>query len=39
MTELFSLWAESLPQLLLATITVTIPLSIIAFILALVVAV
>ncbi|MDO5617965.1 amino acid ABC transporter permease [Kocuria sp.] len=39
MTELFSLWADSLPQLLLATITVTIPLSIIAFILALVVAV
>lgn len=39
MTDFFSLWADSLPQLLLATVSVTIPLSIIAFILALVVAV
>lgn len=39
MTDFLSLWADSLPQLLLATVKVTIPLSIIAFVLALVVAV
>lgn len=39
MTDFLSLWANSLPQLLLATVKVTIPLSIIAFVLALVVAV
>ena len=38
MTEYLHLWAESAPQLLLATVKVTIPLSLIAFILALVVA-
>ena len=39
MRDFLSLWADSLPQLLEATLTVTIPLSIIAFVLALVVAV
>lgn len=39
MTDFLSLWADSLPQLLLATVKVTIPLSIIAFVLALAVAV
>lgn len=39
MTDFLSLWADSLPQLLMATVKVTIPLSIIAFVLALVVAV
>lgn len=39
MTDFLSLWADSLPQLLRATVKVTIPLSIIAFVLALVVAV
>ena len=39
MNETLNLWAQSLPQLLMATIKVTIPLSIIAFVLALVVAV
>lgn len=39
MTEYLDLWAESAPQLLLATVKVTIPLSLIAFALALVVAV
>ena len=39
MTDFLSLWADSLPQLLAATVTVTIPLSIVSFVLALVVAV
>ncbi|WP_030015408.1 MULTISPECIES: amino acid ABC transporter permease [Micrococcales] len=39
MNDILNLWAQSLPQLLVATISVTIPLSIIAFILALIVAV
>ncbi|CAL8900182.1 cysteine ABC transporter permease [Kocuria varians] len=39
MTDFLGLWADSLPQLLAATVKVTIPLSIIAFVLALVVAV
>ncbi|RLZ04145.1 cysteine ABC transporter permease [Kocuria tytonicola] len=39
MTDFLSLWADSLPQLLAATVKVTVPLSIIAFVLALVVAV
>ncbi|WP_129358818.1 MULTISPECIES: amino acid ABC transporter permease [Micrococcaceae] len=39
MNETLNLWAQSLPQLLMATIKVTIPLSIIAFVLALIVAV
>lgn len=39
MNDILNLWAQSLPQLLMATISVTIPLSIIAFILALIVAV
>ncbi|MCT1368274.1 MULTISPECIES: amino acid ABC transporter permease [Kocuria] len=39
MNDILNLWAQSLPQLLMATIKVTIPLSIIAFILALIVAV
>lgn len=39
MNDTLNLWAQSLPQLLMATLKVTIPLSIIAFVLALVVAV
>ncbi|RLY94012.1 amino acid ABC transporter permease [Kocuria tytonicola] len=39
MTDFLSLWADSLPQLLAATVKVTVPLSIIAFVLALAVAV
>lgn len=39
MNDTLSLWAQSLPQLLAATLKVTIPLSIVAFVLALVVAV
>ena len=39
MTDLLNLWAESLPQLLLATLKVTIPLSAVAFALALLIAV
>lgn len=39
MTDFLSLWADSLPQLLAATVKVTVPLSIVAFVLALVVAV
>ena len=39
MTDLLNLWGESLPQLLLATLKVTIPLSAVAFALALLIAV
>ena len=39
MDRYLSLWAESLPQLLMATLKITIPLSIIAFILSIVIGI